>query len=262
MKDRADKLLHQSGLFDSRKKAQVAIEKGLVSRVSAQGAIKKITKPSEIIEWSEGDQWQVVADAEFAFVSRSGAKLQAALKHFQVSAKNKVCLDVGLSTGGFSQCLLEDGARLVVGVDVGTGQLHPSLQDEERLISIEKFNAREPLPRDLVARVEGRTGNSLFDLMVFDVSFISVLKVIEPQLSFLRTGGELVILVKPQFEVGREHIQKKGLVAAAEGLRVLEKTVKTIQDLPSKMPLSVIGTVEASPKGEDGNQEYFIYARS
>jgi 23S rRNA (cytidine1920-2'-O)/16S rRNA (cytidine1409-2'-O)-methyltransferase len=257
MKDRADKLLHHQGVFESRKKAQVAIEKGLVVHERA-GARRKIAKASELVEWRDGDRWDVDKHVEFEFVSRAGAKLLGALEHFKVDPKGKICLDIGLSTGGFADCLLEHGARWVVGVDVGTGQLHEKLQSEERLLAFDKINAREPLPESVMSRFQARTGAQKFDLMVFDVSFISVLKVLEPQRQLLSPQGEMLLLFKPQFEVGPKHIGKKGLVDPDEGLRVLEKTVKTIENLS----LQVTGMAESILKGEDGNQEYFIHARA
>jgi len=257
MKDRADKLLHQQGVFESRKKAQVAIEKGLVFHVRGAGE-SRVEKVSQHIEWRDGDRWRVEADAEFAYVSRAGAKLAGALEHFHVEVRDKICLDVGLSTGGFADCLLKRGARWVLGVDVGTEQLHPSLRENPQLFAFDKINAREPLPSAVLTGFETRTGAQKFDLMVVDVSFISLLKVLEPQRRLLSPGGQILLLFKPQFEVGREFIGKKGLVDPDEGLRVLEKTVKTIQNLS----LQVTGTAESILKGEDGNQEYFIHARA
>jgi 23S rRNA (cytidine1920-2'-O)/16S rRNA (cytidine1409-2'-O)-methyltransferase len=257
MKDRADKLLFQHKIFESRKKAQVAIEKGLVY-LRHGGRERRIEKVSEAVDWQEGDEWRVEKDVEFAYVSRAGAKLQGALEYFAINPQGKTCLDVGLSTGGFADCLLQNGARWVVGVDVGSEQLHPKMRTNEHLLAFDKINARETLPKEVLSRVEARTGAQRFDLMVFDVSFISVMKVLEPQRRLLSSGGEVLVLFKPQFEVGPEFIHKKGLVDGDEGLRVLGKTVKTIEMLS----LQVIGTAEAALKGEDGNQEYFIYARA
>jgi 23S rRNA (cytidine1920-2'-O)/16S rRNA (cytidine1409-2'-O)-methyltransferase len=258
-KDRADKLLHQQGLFESRKKAQIAIEKGLVFLLRNEKQ-QQIHKVSELVDWCEGDRWHILENIEFAYVSRAGAKIHNAIEHFKIDVRGKNCLDVGLSTGGFSDCLIQKGARWVLGVDVGQGQLHSKLAHVSQLMAFEKINAREPIPKELISRFEARTGAQRFDLMVCDVSFISVIKVLTPQLQYLQPEGQLLILFKPQFEVGPEFIQKKGLVAKDEGLRVLQKTVKTIEELSPLVSLKVIGTVEASPKGEDGNQEYFIYA--
>ena len=257
MSERVDKLLHQQGIFESRKKAQVAIEKGLVFLIRS-GNESLIKKVSEQIEWREGDSWRIVSDSEFDYVSRAGAKLAFALEHFKIDVKGKICLDIGLSTGGFSDCLLKKGVRWVLGVDVGTEQLHPKMKTESQLIAFDKVNAREPLSEEIMARFQARTGAQKFDLIVIDVSFISLLKVLAPHRSLLATQGEILVLFKPQFEVGPAMIHKKGLAAHDEGLRVLEKTVKTIEDLA----FQVMGRVESSLKGEDGNQEYFIYARA
>jgi len=255
VKDRADKLLHALQFFESRKKAQVAIEKGLVT-LTLSGKTKKISKPSETIEWSDGDTCEVATDPEFAFVSRAGAKLQGALDHFNVRAAGKICLDIGVSTGGFSDCLLKSKAGFVVGIDVGTQQLHPSLLKRENFLHFEKVNAKDALPKLILDALQARTGCGAFDLMVADVSFISVLKVLAPQRQFLQPGGQLLALIKPQFEVGPALLSKKGLVAKDEGLRVVEKTVKNMDSLSLKN----VKVMEAVITGEDGNQEYFVHA--
>lgn len=252
---RVDLLLVEQQVFESRKKAQVAIEKGIVFRRRKDQSLQKINRSSEIVVWEEGDEWLVLEDLELKYVSRAGAKLHAALHNWKIDVVDKVVLDVGLSTGGFSDCLLQQGARLCVGIDVGQAQLHSRLKDEPRLISLEKWNAKNSLPDQLLAQWSGLMGQTFFDFIVVDVSFISVLSVFVVQSRLLTKGGGALLLFKPQFEVGAEHLGKKGIADETEGLRVLQKTVTTLES----QGFSVQGTFASPVKGEDGNQEYFIY---
>ena len=241
---RADKLLFEQGYFESRKKAQIAIEKQCVWYLHEQQELL-IEKPSHQVSWKEGDSWKILPDPELQYVSRAGAKLAAVIEAWSFSVKDLIVLDVGLSAGGFSDCLLQKGAKFIVGIDVGQGQLHPSLQTNPKLLSLEKVNAKYPLLLD--RKIE-------FDLMVFDVSFISVLLVLESQARLLKKGGAAIVLFKPQFEVGRGQHNKKGLVSDEEGLRVLQKTVTTI----AEAGWEIQSTTPSVLRGEDGNQEYFI----
>lgn len=249
---RVDQLLHQLGHFESRKKAQVAIQKNLV-QLRRGGRLIAIKKSSEDFSAEPGDEWLIASDPEFQYVSRAGVKLAGALDFFNKSVSGLTCLDMGLSTGGFTDCLLQRGASLVVGVDVGQGQLHPRLQMEPRLKSFDKINGREPLPLEV-----SKHAPSGFDFMVVDVSFISLLKVLAPQRPLLKPGAEVLALVKPQFEVGPALLSKKGVVARDEGLLVLQKTVKNVEVLGFQL----LGTHESTLAGEDGNQEFFIYCRN
>ncbi len=253
MAERADKLLFEQNIFESRKKAQVAIGKGLVA-YSRQGKIIPVSKTSQIIEWQDGDSWQITDDIEFQFVSRAGAKLAAALDHWQLPVKDFVVLDVGLSTGGFSDCLLQRGAKWILGIDVGQRQLHVRLHNHPQLFSIEKFNGKIPLEESHLDLVEQATQQRQFDLLVFDVSFISVDSLVQAQWPHLRPGGKALVLFKPQFEAGRAALDKKGVVSAEEGLRVLQKTVKTW----NSAGYPIVDTFQCPLKGEDGNQEFFI----
>ncbi len=252
---RADVVLFEQGVFESRKKAQVAIQKGLVFLVRHQQEIK-IQKVSQEISFLPTDTWRIITDLEFQYVSRAGAKLHQALEEWQMDVSDFVVLDVGLSTGGFSDCLLQKGARRILGIDVGHSQLHARLQGHSQLYSLEKWNAKNPLSSEVLSDFFGNTkGPHLFDLMVVDVSFISMLPVVEAQWRLLKPGGKAVILFKPQFEAGALSLDKKGLVDDAEGLRVLEKTVTTLADSGK----TVLGSRPSALRGEDGNQEHFIY---
>jgi 23S rRNA (cytidine1920-2'-O)/16S rRNA (cytidine1409-2'-O)-methyltransferase len=246
---RIDKLLFHRGLFESRKKAQVAVQKGLVS-LRRNGMVYKVKKVSEDFEEQVGDEWLVEQDDEFKYVSRSGQKLEGALFEFKKSVRDLVCLDIGISTGGFSDCLLSHGAAFVLGVDVGHDQLHQRLREHPQLRFFDKINARELLSVEVSRVLPGP-----LDFIVADVSFISVLKVIVPQLPLLKAGGEILLLLKPQFEVGRGQLGKKGIVARPDGLIVLGKTVTLLESLG----LQILGTSESILAGEDGNQEFFIY---
>lgn len=252
---RADVVLFEQGVFESRKKAQVAIQKGLVFLVSNSQEIK-ILKPSQEISFLPTDTWRVEADLEFQYVSRAGAKLHGALEEWKLSVQNLIVLDVGLSTGGFSDCLLQKGARRILGVDVGHSQLHPRLKNHPQLFSVEKWNAKHLLNSEVLSAFFGAsTEPQLFDFMVVDVSFISMLSVVEAQWPLLKSGGWALILFKPQFEAGVHSLDKKGLVDDAEGLRVLQKTVTTLAGSGK----TVLGSRPSALRGEDGNQEYFIY---
>jgi 23S rRNA (cytidine1920-2'-O)/16S rRNA (cytidine1409-2'-O)-methyltransferase len=192
-KKHADRFLVERGLATSRARAQAAIEAGLVT---ADGV--RVEKASQPV--SSGAELR--AAPAYTYVSRGGLKLAAALEHFAVDHRGKVCLDIGASTGDFSEVLLERGARLVYDVDIGHGQLHPSLHGRRGIVSLERTDARA-LDRGLVpAPVE---------LLVADVSFISLKLVLPAALALCAASAELVVLVKPQFETGRAHL-KKGIV--------------------------------------------------
>ena len=192
-KERIDQLLVARGLFDSRAKAQAAIEAGLVR---ADG--KPVAKASETVAADA----EIEASAAHPYVSRGGVKLAAALDHFGFDPKGRVCLDVGASTGGFTQVLLERGAAKVYAVDVGSGQLHDSLRARPEVVSLEQTDIRTLAPalRDPAP-----------DLVVCDVSFISLKLVLPPALALAAEPAQLVALIKPQFEAGRAQL-KRGIV--------------------------------------------------
>lgn len=236
---RADQYLVNHGHYDSRARAQSAIKAGKVTidGVAARKASQTIPKGAKII-----------AEAEHPWVSRGGLKLVHALEVFRVEPNGLNCLDVGSSTGGFTQVLLERGAARVCAVDVGQGQLHSSLHNHPRLISLENQDARE-LTEDLIGFAP--------DLLVCDASFIGLSKVLEIPLSLAASGAALVSLVKPQFEVGRDGIGRGGLVKSGElALQSLENV---------KIWLAGIGWAvkgeDVSPiKGGSGNTEYLLWA--
>jgi 23S rRNA (cytidine1920-2'-O)/16S rRNA (cytidine1409-2'-O)-methyltransferase len=237
-KTRIDRLLVERGLFDSRAKAQAAIDAGLVR---ANG--KVIAKAAE----------EVAADARIEatpahpYVSRGALKLVAALDHFRIDTKDRVCLDVGASTGGFTQVLLERGARRVYAVDVGTAQLHQSLRGDPRIVSLEQTDIRTLDP----ARLDPKP-----DLVVCDVSFISLRLVLPAALALAARPAQLIALIKPQFEAGRAHVRKGIVRDEAVRQAVCDDIVTLVTSLGGR----VTGVIPSPIEGGDGNVEYLIGA--
>jgi 23S rRNA (cytidine1920-2'-O)/16S rRNA (cytidine1409-2'-O)-methyltransferase len=269
---RADVLLVQRGLAPSRARAQRMIEAGHVYvREGAQRVA--IGKPSA----SVGDDVEVeVANNELErYVSRGGLKLEGALEHVGLNVEGLRCLDVGQSTGGFTDCLLQRGAVHVVGVDVGHDQLHAKLRSDPRVTCIEGVNARaldaetvgvacrnqtlaierHPLTQSSVA---ANRFYKLFDLIVADVSFISLTKVLPQWSALLAANGRVLSLVKPQFEVGAENLGKGGIVRDESLYPVVEATIR---DACANAKLDVIDYFASSIVGGDGNREFFVYAK-
>lgn len=237
---RADQYLTANGYYDSRARAQAAIKAGLVT---VDG--KAIKKPSEKIK----DGAVVIAGREHPWVSRGGVKLDHALTVFGVNPAGRIALDVGASTGGFSQVLAARGAAKIYAVDVGHGQLHGDLKNEPKIISMEGQDARALSPSDL---------SPLPDLIVCDASFISAMKVLETPLKLAAETAELITLVKPQFEVGKVNIGRGGLVKSEElGLRALD----TVRHWTRDQGWQVIETCVSPIKGGSGNVEYLLHAQ-
>jgi 23S rRNA (cytidine1920-2'-O)/16S rRNA (cytidine1409-2'-O)-methyltransferase len=238
-KKRADRSLVDRGLAPSRARAQAAIEAGLVT---ADGV--RIEKASQPVSSAA----ELRASPAHPYVSRGGLKLAAALDCFAIEPRGKVCLDVGASTGGFSEVLLERGARLVYAVDVGHSQLHPSLHGRRGIVSLERTDARA-LDRKLIPEP--------VELVVADVSFISLKLVLPAALALCAPAAELVVLVKPQFEAGRAHL-KKGIVRD-EAVR--KAVCADIERFIAAEDWRVIGAMESPIPGGEGNREFLIGAR-
>jgi 23S rRNA (cytidine1920-2'-O)/16S rRNA (cytidine1409-2'-O)-methyltransferase len=236
-KTRIDRLLVERGLFDSRAKAQAAIEAGLV-KVNG----KTIAKASEDVAADAA----IEATPAHPYVSRGALKLVAALDHFKFDPKDRICLDVGASTGGFTQVLLERGAKRVYAVDVGTAQLHASLRNDARIVSLEQTDIRK-----LGAALDPKP-----DLIVCDVSFISLKQVLPPALAFAAKPAQLVALIKPQFEAGRAQL-KKGIVRDET---VRKAVCDDIATLATSLGGRVLGIIPSPIEGGDGNVEYLIGA--
>jgi 23S rRNA (cytidine1920-2'-O)/16S rRNA (cytidine1409-2'-O)-methyltransferase len=185
------------------------------------------------------------------YVSRGGLKLEGALQHTKLDVRGKTVLDVGLSTGGFTDCLLQAGAVKIVGIDVGQGQTDSKIKDDSRVTIFESLNAR-----DLTAEKLGGTKN--FDLIVIDVSFISLELILPSALRVLGPEGRILSLVKPQFEAGRSALGKSGIV---KDPKAFEEVRKKIYKICEDLQLDVEDYFESSITGSDGNQEYFLLAR-
>ncbi|HCU23447.1 MAG TPA: TlyA family rRNA (cytidine-2'-O)-methyltransferase [Deltaproteobacteria bacterium] len=238
---RIDQLLCQKGLAPSRERAQALILAGQVLV-----AEQRVAKPSE--RYPENAAIRVKGP-DHPYVSRGGVKLAAALTHFDLRPAGKVCLDLGASTGGFTDCLLQKGASRVYAFDSGTNQLHFRLRQDPRVISRENFNARFLQGSDLPEAVE---------LIVMDVSFISLKLLLPPLLQAVPGPWELLMLVKPQFEAGKGQVGKGGVIRD-EALRL--RIVEDLSNFIAGLGLEAQASVPAVIAGEKGNQEYFLAAK-
>ena len=238
-KKRIDVLLVEQGFFDSREKAKRAIMAGIVHNDH-----EIIDKPGTKVPV---DMELFVKGTVMPYVSRGGLKLEKALKIFDISMQNRVMVDIGSSTGGFTDCMLQNGAVKVYAIDVGHGQLDWKLRNDERVVCMERTNIRYVTPDDLQEPA---------DFSSIDVSFISLTKVLLPVYHLLKSGGEVVCLIKPQFEAGREKVGKKGVVRDAKvHQEVIEKVMeyaKSIGFAPQHLEFSPI-------KGPEGNIEYLLH---
>jgi 23S rRNA (cytidine1920-2'-O)/16S rRNA (cytidine1409-2'-O)-methyltransferase len=243
---RADQLLVERGLAASRSQAARLIAGGLRWRAGAQW--RTVGKNGE--ELPADAELELADPAEARYVSRGGLKLEGALAAAGVEVQGKRCLDVGQSTGGFTDCLLQRGARHVVGVDVGHGQLHARLRGDARVTAVEGVNARS-----LEASAWGSEAD--FDLIVGDLSFISLTLVLPALAPLLARQGELLMLVKPQFELQPAQIGKGGIVRDAALYPVVEQRLRTACEA---LGLQVRGWFDSPIAGGDGNREFFIHA--
>jgi 23S rRNA (cytidine1920-2'-O)/16S rRNA (cytidine1409-2'-O)-methyltransferase len=237
---RLDLLLVERGLAETQEKAQAMILAGEV-RVDGRGAQKAgapVTRDAPIEVHSRTQR----------YASRGGFKLEGALEDFHVKAEGKICLDVGASTGGFTDCLLQQGAARVYAVDVNTDQLAWKLREDARVVLIER-NARELRSEDIPETV---------DLVVADVSFISVTRVLGPAASAANDGADLLILVKPQFELAKEMVGAGGIV---KDTVLHEKAIESVRRTATTIGLECIGVRPSRLTGAEGNQEYFLHAR-
>jgi 23S rRNA (cytidine1920-2'-O)/16S rRNA (cytidine1409-2'-O)-methyltransferase len=244
--ERIDKLLVQRGLADSRTKAQAMVMAGVVL-VNEQ----RIDKPSDSFPVNAEIRIKGGDDPSSRYVGRGGLKLEAALREFQIDATGLDCLDVGASTGGFTDSLLQHGARHVVSIDVGHNQIDWRLRTDARVEVREGVNARYLVPSDFQDR---------FDLIVMDVSFISATKIFPAIIPLLKADGRLIVLIKPQFEVGRGEVGKGGIVRDPEKhARVIEE----VNRAASELGLLARNVIESPLRGADGNVEFLaLYEKS
>jgi 23S rRNA (cytidine1920-2'-O)/16S rRNA (cytidine1409-2'-O)-methyltransferase len=261
---RADQLLVHRGLAASRSQAARLIDAG--ARWLQRGEWKPLRKSDDL---HEDAQIELSNVAEAKYVSRGGLKLEGALLASGLSVQGKVCLDIGQSTGGFTDCLLQQGASGVVGVDVGHGQLHPRLRANAQVVCVEKINARTLIATDLVAACAAfHWARDLFDrrihdnaigapVIVGDVSFISQTLIVEALAGLLQPGGSMLMLVKPQFELQPEQIGKGGIVKDPAHYAEVEQRIRQAYAVHG---VQVKSYFESSISGGDGNREFFVHA--
>jgi 23S rRNA (cytidine1920-2'-O)/16S rRNA (cytidine1409-2'-O)-methyltransferase len=237
-KKRIDLLLVERGVAPTRTKAQAMVMAGEVIVDE-----KKVEKPSE--QFREDAAIRIKGDAEASrFVGRGGIKLEEALQVFAIDPTGKNCIDIGSSTGGFTDCLLQHGAQRVTAVDAGTNQLDWKLRSDDRVDVRENTNARYLKPDDFLLK---------FDIAVMDVSFISVTKVIPAIIGLLASDGLLIVLIKPQFEVGKGEVGKGGIVRETEKH---DRVVAEILSFALSLGLEHLGTIESPITGAEGNKEF------
>ena len=237
---RLDQALVQRGLFASRHQARAAIMAGEV-RIDGQVA----AKASDSVQ----EQHELSVAARSRYVGRGGIKLEGAIAHFGIACEGKTALDIGASTGGFTDCLLQHGARKVFAVDVGHGQLAWKIRDDARVVTLEKINARRLSRAEIPDPIE---------ICVIDVSFISLTLILPSAFELLTSDGVILALIKPQFELAREDVSRGGIVRSSE---LHEKGQQKIVAFAQTIGAQVQGLVASSITGADGNQEFFICLR-
>ncbi len=240
---RLDVFIFENGDVQSRTEAKNFISSGAVT---VNG--KAVTKPSYDVRDSDTVE---LDKSSKRYVSRGGLKLEAALLEFSLSPFGKRCIDVGASSGGFTDCLLQNGALSVTAVDSGTAQLAPALRCDKRVTSMESFNARYMSPEDF--------GGELFDFAVMDVSFISATYIMQALRSVLTEGADFVCLVKPQFEAGREALGKGGIV---KDEKKRQSALKKVVDFSKTVGFNAISTITSPIKGGDGNTEFLVHFKA
>lgn len=239
MKERLDVLLVQRGLATSREKAKTMIMEGNVF-VEGQREDKAGSSFDSQVKIE-------VKGSTLKYVSRGGLKLEKAMNHFDISLENTICMDIGASTGGFTDCMLQNGAKKVYSVDVGYGQFAWKLRTDPRVVCMEKTNIRYVTPADI---------EDVLDFASVDVSFISLTKVLIPARELLRDQGEMVCLIKPQFEAGREKVGKKGVVRDPA---VHEEVIERVIGFARENGFRVLNLEYSPIKGPEGNIEYLVH---
>ena len=287
---RADQLLLHRELATSRSQAQRLIAAGVLWRadVGSSAVWKRIGKNSD--ELPADAQIELLDASEARYVSRGGLKLEGALRNSGVKVEGKTCLDVGQSTGGFTDCLLQHGAQRVVGVDVGLGQLHPAMRAHPKVLALEQINARELVAADLTAAQadwagsagefheesavaeslstapdaapdtaapNGNSFDAAFDLIVGDLSFISQTLVLPALVPLLKPGADVLMLVKPQFELQPGQVGKGGIVKDPAMYALVEQRIR---DTYTELGLVIKGWFDSPITGGDGNREFFVHA--
>ena len=241
MKERLDILLVNKGLAPSREKAKAMIMEGNVfvdnNREDKAGSTFDVNANIEV----KGNTLK--------YVSRGGLKLEKAMTHFGITLEGKVCMDIGASTGGFTDCMLQNGAVKVYAVDVGYGQFAWKLRQDERVVCLEKTNIRYVKPEDI---------GELADFISIDVSFISLTKILPPVKACLKEDGQVVCLIKPQFEAGREKVGKKGVVREKS---THHEVIEKVTEFAVSIGFSVLEITFSPIKGPEGNIEYLVHLK-
>ena len=238
-KQRLDVLLVEKGLAPSREKAKAIIMAGIVYVDGNKEDKAGTTFPEQVVIEVKGKT--------LPYVSRGGLKLEKAMQQFPITLADKVCMDVGSSTGGFTDCMLQNGAVKVYAVDVGHGQLAWKLRNDPRVVCMEKTNIRYVTPEDI---------EELVEFSSIDVSFISLTKVLLPVKNLLTDNGQIVCLIKPQFEAGREKVGKKGVV---RDRKVHEEVIRMVMDYAASIELYPLALDFSPVKGPEGNIEYLLF---
>ena len=242
-KERVDVLAYKQGLFETREQAKRGVMAGLVVNV-ING--ERYDKPGEKID--DGTELKLKGE-KLRYVSRGGLKLEKALAVFNLSVEDMITIDIGASTGGFTDVMLQNGAKKVYAVDVGYGQFAWKLRQDERVVCMEKTNIRYVTPNDI---------DDELDFASVDVSFISLTKVLGPARALLKDGGEMVCLIKPQFEAGREKVGKHGVVRDKDvHIEVINKVI----DYAMSIGFEILNLEFSPVKGPEGNIEYLVYIR-
>lgn len=237
-KQRIDKLLVDKGFAESRTKAQALVMSGVVLVEE-----KRVEKSSEA--FTKDSKIRIKGDSnENKYVGRGGLKLKKALEEFQICVSECVCLDVGASTGGFTDCLLQNGAKKVFAIDVGTNQLAWKIRKDSRVEARENVNARYLKPEDFPEK---------FDLIVMDVSFISVTKILPALKDLLAENGRIIVLIKPQFEVGKGEVGKGGIIRDEEKHK---EVIEKVNNFAEEIGLKVSGLIDSPIYGAEGNKEF------
>lgn len=263
MADRLDIVLVNKGLASSREKAKALIKEGKVY-------INNIMQTKPALAVDEDIQIEIRGEVE-KYVSRGGYKLEKAVNEFDFSLKGKVCMDIGASTGGFTDCMLKNGATKVYAIDVGHDQLHESLKNDNRVISMEGVNFRY-LSRDDInnaaddsevdiipgVTADGNVVDIIPDVATCDVSFISLKLILPVAYDILRDDGEMICLIKPQFEAGKEYINKKGVV---KDKKIHIKVLREILEFAENVGFTVVNLTYSPIKGPEGNIEYLMHIK-
>lgn len=238
IKERLDSILVTKGYFKSRAKAKYAIDSGNIYVNNIQ-----ITKSSKLI--SEEDKIEVRGET-LKYVSRGGLKLEKALNVFEINLSNKICMDIGASTGGFTDVMLQNGAKKVYSVDVGHDQLDEKIKNNKNVVNLEGINVKD---------IDAKDFNAI-DFISTDVSFISILQVIPKIYELLKIKGNAVILIKPQFEVGKQNLNKNGVV---KDIKIHKKILESIIEQINKEGFEILNLDYSPIKGPAGNIEYLLY---